>query len=144
MERLPDACLTRADLSDMPPLPGERILLVVDDEPDNVELIRRIVEDSDLPVTFVTAANGDDALTCVREVKPDLVLMDLKMPVLDGWETARRLKTDPVTRAIPVIAVTAQAMAGDRERAIGAGCDDYLTKPFRVAELVALLRERLA
>lgn len=126
------------------PLTGGRILLVVDDEPDNVELIRRIVEDSDLPVTFVTAANGRDALTCIREVGPDLILMDLKMPVLDGWETARRLKADPFTRHIPVIAVTAQAMAGDYERALGAGCDGYLTKPFRVAELVGLLREHLA
>ena len=134
---------TKSDQSELPPLPGERILLVVDDEPDNVELIRRIVEHSDLPVTFVTAANGADALTRVRQVKPDLILLDLKMPVLDGWETVRRLKTDPRTWTIPVIAVTAQAMAGDRERALDAGCDDYLPKPFRVAELVALLRERL-
>jgi two-component system cell cycle response regulator DivK len=120
-----------------------KTLLVVDDEPTNLELIRMAVEDAGLPVRFVAAPNGQEALRQARELVPDLVLMDMKMPVLDGWEATRRLKADPLTAKIPVIALTAQAMAGDLERALAAGCDDYLTKPLDMRMFVAMLRERL-
>jgi two-component system cell cycle response regulator DivK len=123
---------------------ADKTLLVVDDEPDNLELIRRLVEDADLPVRLSIARNGLEAVTRVRELKPDLVLMDLKMPGLDGWEATRRLKADPDTRDVPIVALTAQAMAGDREQALAAGCDGYVTKPIDLRAFVALLRERLA
>jgi len=123
---------------------ADKTLLVVDDEPDNLELIRRVVEDADLPVRLSIARNGLEAVTRVRELKPDLVLMDLKMPGLDGWEATRRLKADPDTRDVPIVALTAQAMAGDREQALAAGCDGYVTKPIDLRAFVALLRERLA
>ena len=122
---------------------SEKTLLVVDDEPTNLALIEMLVDELQLPVRCVTARNGAEAITAARELLPELVLMDLMMPVLDGWEATRRLKADPATASIPIVAVTAQAMVGDRERALAAGCDDYLTKPFELAELVAKLRARL-
>lgn len=121
-----------------------RILLVIDDEPLNVELLRRIVEETGLSVRFVAASNGVDGLTQVRELRPALVLMDLKIPGLDGLEATRRLKADPATARIPVVALTAQAMAGDRERALEAGCDDYVTKPIDVRRVIELLKAHLA
>lgn len=120
-----------------------RTVLVVDDEPNNVALIRMALEDSDLAITVATARNGAEAIDVVRASHPALVFMDLKMPVLDGWEATRRLKADPVTAGIPVIALTAQAMRGDRERALATGCDGYLTKPIDVRQFIALVRERM-
>jgi CheY-like chemotaxis protein len=122
---------------------ADKTLLVVDDEPDNLELIRRVVEDTDLPIRLSLARNGLEAMARVRELKPDLVLMDLKMPGLNGWEATRRLKADPDTRHVPIVALTAQAMAGDSEQALAAGCDGYVTKPIDLRSFVALLRERL-
>jgi two-component system, cell cycle response regulator DivK len=121
----------------------EKTLLVVDDTPGNLDLIRMLVEDAGLAVQLTTATNGQEAVLRVRELEPDLVLMDLKMPVVDGLEATRRLKADPMTARIPVIALTAQAMTGDRERALAAGCDDYVTKPFDLPALLALLQARL-
>jgi CheY-like chemotaxis protein len=121
-----------------------KVLVVADDEPRNVDLIRMVVEDTGLPVRIVVACNGLDAIRSSQEARPALVLMDLKMPGLDGWEATRRLKADPATAAIPVVALTAQAMAGDRERALAAGCDDYLTKPLDLRRLTVLLRSHLA
>jgi two-component system, cell cycle response regulator DivK len=116
-------------------------LLVVDNEPNNVDLLRMIVEDFDPPIRFEVAWDGQEAITRARELRPDLVLMDLKMPVLDGWEATRRLKADPGTAAIPIIALTAQAMRGEATRTRAAGCDGYLAKPIDVTELRAVLRE---
>ena len=121
-----------------------KTLLVADDEPANIALIKMVVEDSGVDVRLVTAADGEQAVTSARATSPDLILMDLKMRVLDGWEATRRLKADPATARIPVIALTAQAMAGDREQALAAGCDDYVTKPIDVLWLIGLLRERFA
>jgi CheY-like chemotaxis protein len=120
-----------------------KTLLVVDDQPDNLALLRMVVEEADLPVELVTASNGLEAVSLARTRAPALVLMDLKMPVLDGWEATRRLKADPATADIPVVAFTAQAMVGDRERALAAGCEAYLTKPIDVRTLTAFLRKRL-
>jgi two-component system, cell cycle response regulator DivK len=119
-------------------------LLVVDDEPANLQLIRLLVEELELPVQVATAANGLDAVALARALGPSLVLMDLKMPGIDGWEATRRLKADPATSSIPVIAVTAQAMVGDRERALAAGCDGYVTKPLDLPAFSTLLKERLS
>ena len=123
---------------------GARTLLVVDDEPLNIDLIRRIVEETSLQVRFVVASNGLDALAQARALRPALVLMDLKIPGLDGLEATRRLKADPATAGIPVVALTAQAMTGDRERALKAGCDDYITKPIDVRSVIELLEAHLA
>lgn len=120
-----------------------KTVLVVDDEPNNVDLIRLVIEEADMAVDVVTARNGFEAIDLVRSLAPALVLMDLKMPLLDGWEATRRLKADPATARVPVIALTAQAMLGDRERAVAAGCDGYLTKPLDLRTLVGLVRERL-
>ena len=121
-----------------------KTLLAVDDEPTNLQLIRMAVEESGLDVELVTATNGLEAIERARLVRPSLVLMDLKMPILDGWAATRRLKDDPTTATIPVIALSAQAMTGDRERALGAGCDGYVSKPLDIAAFVAMLKAHLA
>ena len=123
---------------------GAPTLLVVDDEPLNVDLIRRIVEETSLPVRFVVASNGLDALAQARALRPALVLMDLKIPGLDGLEATRRLKADPATRDIPIIALSAHAMAGDREKALATGCDDFDTKPIEFDRLLAKIEQALA
>ena len=103
-----------------------KTLLVADDEPANIALIKMVVEDSGVDVRLVTAADGEQAVASARATAPDLILMDLKMRVLDGWEATRRLKADPATRAIPILGLSAHAMAGDREKALAAGCDVVL------------------
>jgi two-component system, cell cycle response regulator DivK len=93
---------------------------------------------------IVMAVDGAEGIAIAKTESPDLVLMDMSLPVIDGWEAARRLKAEPSTRAIPVIGLTAHAMAGDREKVIAAGCDDYDTKPVELPRLLqkieALLR----
>jgi CheY-like chemotaxis protein len=84
-----------------------------------------------------------DGLEAARSQRPDLILMDMSLPRLDGWEATRRIKADPALKAIPVIALTAHAMAGDREKALEAGCDDYLSKPINLKELAAKLKHYL-
>ena len=121
-----------------------KTVLVADDEPANLDLVRMILEEFPLPVRLVTARNGEEAVARARELRPDLILLDLKMPVMNGWEASQRLKSDPATRDIPIIVLTAQAMPGDREQALRAGCDDYLAKPIDVRLLLTVLTERLA
>lgn len=113
-------------------------LLVVEDHEDNLDLIRLLV--ADLPLTMLEAGNGLEAVRLAAERLPDLILMDLSLPVLSGWEATVRLKADPVTAAIPVIALSAHAMAEDIAKAIASGCDGYVTKPIEIGpfrELVA-------
>lgn len=86
--------------------------------------------------TVITAVDGEAALSTARAEHPDLILLDLSLPVVDGWETARRLKADETTRTIPVIALTAHALSGDREQALQAGCDDYDVKPVNMDRLL--------
>ncbi len=92
--------------------------------------------------TVSVAVDGEEGLVLARTTKPDLVLMDMSLPGVDGWEATRQLKADEATRAIPVIAITAHAMAGDRERALEIGCDDYDTKPIDLPSLLSKM-ERL-
>jgi CheY-like chemotaxis protein len=102
-------------------------VLVVDDEPDSVEVVTRVLRF--YGVTVYTANNGKEALQSVRQFKPTFILSDLSMPVMDGWEFLFNLKEDAATAAIPVIALTAHGMQGDRDRALAAGFHYYLTKP---------------
>jgi CheY-like chemotaxis protein len=84
----------------------------------------------------VMAVDGEEGIAAAKAKNPDLILMDMSLPVIDGWEATRRLKAEPLTRAIPVIGLTAHAMAGDREKVIEAGCDDYDTKPVELPRLL--------
>jgi len=104
-------------------------ILVVEDDTDNRRIVIKVLTVEGYEV--VEATDGIEALAQARAAQPDLILMDLALPNLDGWEATRRLKSDPATRAIPVVALTAIAMSGDEERARAAGCDDYIAKPAR-------------
>src|SRR3954469_3236192 len=112
-------------------------LLVVEDNEESREGLSRHLKRKGFEV--LTAADGQQAVGTAWAEAPDLILMDMSLPVLDGWEATRRLKADPLTRGIPVIALTAHAMAGDREKALEAGCDEYETKPVQMPRLLALM-----
>ena len=113
-------------------------VLLVEDNPENRDMLSRRLIRRGFEVSF--AVDGEEAVARTRAELPDIVLMDLSLPVMDGWEATRRLKADPTTRAIPVIALTAHAMAGDREKALAAGCDDYDTKPVDLDRLLGKIR----
>ena len=120
-----------------------KILLVEDNEMNRDMLSRRLQRKG---YEVVLALDGQSGVEMSQTQAPDLVLMDMSLPVLDGWEATRRLKTDASTRHIPIIALTAHAMSSDREKALEAGCDDYDTKPVELprllAKIEALLRVR--
>jgi CheY-like chemotaxis protein len=118
-----------------------KVLLVEDNEEGREGLARYLRR---LGHTVLTAADGRQGVDLARAEIPDLILMDMSLPVLDGWEAARKLKASPETRGIPVIALTAHAMAGDREMALEAGCDDYETKPVEFVRLFAKIGALLA
>jgi len=120
---------------------GRRILYVEDNE-DNIYVVKTRLHDAGF--TVLVAANGEQGLAMAASEKPDLVLMDLSLPVLDGWEATRRLKHAPETSGIPVIALTSHAMKGEQEKAIAAGCDDFDTKPIEIARLLAKIEAALA
>jgi two-component system cell cycle response regulator DivK len=101
-------------------------VLIIEDVEINTDLLIQLLEDD---YELVTAADGAAGIEAAGRTRPDVILMDLSLPVIDGWEATRRLKADPDLRHIPVIALTAHAMRGDEEKALAAGCDDYLTKP---------------
>jgi two-component system cell cycle response regulator DivK len=111
-----------------------KILLVEDNEMNRDMLSRRLQRKG---YEVVLALDGQSGVEMTQTQTPDLVLMDMSLPVLDGWEATRRLKADTATRHIPVIALTAHAMSSDREKAIEAGCDDYDTKPVELTRLLA-------
>ena len=119
-----------------------KILLVEDNEMNRDMLSRRLERKG---YDVVLAVDGESGVAIARAESPDLILMDMSLPVLDGWEATRRLKASTETQRIPVIALTAHAMSGDREKALEAGCDDYDTKPIEMSRLLdkmtALLRD---
>jgi two-component system, cell cycle response regulator DivK len=117
-----------------------RKILIVEDVEYNRELLVQLLEDD---YEVVTAADGAAGIEAAARDRPDLILMDLSLPGVDGWEATRRLKARPETEAIPVIALTAHAMQGDEERARACGCDDYLTKPIDEDQLFAKLARLL-
>ncbi len=116
-------------------------ILVVEDTEDNRQIIRDLFDS--VGYELIEAVDGAAGVTMAAEHKPDLILMDIQLPVIDGYEAARRIKADPALRHIPIIAVTSYALGGDQAKALEAGCDGYLTKPFDPAILEALIREHL-
>lgn len=116
-------------------------LLLVEDNEDGREALSRHLRRRGFEV--LVAVDGRQGLEAARAEGPDLILMDMSLPVLDGWEATRLLKADDATRCIPVIALTAHAMAGDREKALEAGCDDYDTKPVEFSRLQAKIETLL-
>ena len=116
-------------------------ILYVEDNEDNVYMLKRRLERAGFEV--VVASDGEQGLAIARDQRPDLILMDLSLPVLDGWQATRRLKESEETRTIPVIALSAHAMPGDREKALDAGCDEYDSKPVKMPGLLAKIRALL-
>ena len=117
-------------------------ILLVEDNEMNRDMLSRRLERRGYRVAI--ALDGEQGVLMAGSEAPDLILMDMSLPVLDGWEAARRLKAAPETRAIPIIALTAHAMVGDREKAIEAGCDDYDTKPVEFQRLLEKVEAILA
>jgi two-component system cell cycle response regulator DivK len=117
-------------------------ILLVEDNHDNLTLIADFLQVLDYEVFF--ASDGAQGVQMARELHPDLILMDLSLPIMDGWSATRLLKADEKYSVIPIIALTAHAMKGDRERALAAGCDDYVTKPLNLMELAGKLTHWLA
>ena len=119
---------------------GKKVLLVEDNEMDRDMLSRRLIKKG---FDVVEAVNGREGIDKAKSEKPDIILMDLSLPEIDGWEATRILKADKTVQDIPVIALTAHAMAGDKEKAIGAGCDDYDTKPINLPQLLEKMENLL-
>jgi two-component system cell cycle response regulator DivK len=119
---------------------SKRILLV-EDEADNMQILRDLLA---ADYTIDEAENGEQALASVAKQRPDLILMDIQLPVMDGYEATRRLKADPALRAIPIIAITSYALGEDEKRARAAGCDDFVAKPYSPRFLLAKVRDHLS
>jgi CheY-like chemotaxis protein len=116
-------------------------ILLVEDNEMNRDMLSRRLERRGYAVAL--ALDGEQAVAAARAERPNLILMDMSLPVLDGWEAARQLKADPTTHAVPIIALTAHAMSGDREKALEAGCDDYDVKPVDIARLLGKIQNLL-
>ena len=117
-----------------------KLLLVEDNEMNRDMLSRRLLRKG---YEVVIAVDGEEGVKMAQTEAPDLILMDMSLPVLDGWEATRRLKGAPETQAIPVLALTAHAMSGDKEKAMEAGCDDFDTKPIEFSRLTAKIEALL-
>ena len=118
-----------------------KILIVEDNEMNRDMLSRRLARRG---YQIAIAVDGEEGIAAAKSGSPDLILMDMSLPVVDGWEATRQLKAEPSTRAIPVIGLTAHAMTGDREKVIEAGCDDYDTKPVELPRLLQKIEALLA
>ena len=113
-------------------------ILYVEDNEDNIYILKRRLGRLGHDVSIAT--DGAAGIAMAAELKPDVILMDLSLPVIDGWEAARRLKASPQTSAIPIIALTSHAMVGEEEKALAAGCDDFDTKPVELQRLLGKIR----
>ena len=116
-------------------------ILVIEDQPDNRQILRDLLTNADFEV--IEAEDGEAGVAAARTHRPDLILMDIQLPGIDGYEVTRRIKADLDLRAIPIIAVTSYALSGDAEKAFEAGCDAYVTKPYSPRQLLAKVREYL-
>ena len=114
-------------------------ILVVEDQEDNRQIIRDMLAGTDYKISEVE--NGEQALAAVMEQRPDLILMDIQLPIMDGYEATRRIKTDPALRSIPIIAVTSYV---DEQKARAAGCDEYVSEPYSPRQLLAKIRQYLS
>jgi len=117
-------------------------ILVVEDQPDNRKIIRDVFAPTGYEI--IEAENGEEALAAIAKARPDLILMDIQLPIMDGYTATRRIKEDPALRSIPVIAVTSYALSGEERKAREAGCDDYIPKPYSPRELLAKVRQYLS
>ena len=118
-----------------------RCILVVEDQLDNRLILRDCLGNAGYEL--LEAENGAEALTVVARQRPDLILMDIQLPIMDGYEATRRLKADPATKSIPIIVVTSYALSGDEAKAREAGCDAYVSKPYSPRQLLGKVREFL-
>ena len=116
-------------------------ILVVEDHEDNRQIIRDLLSATDYEIT--EAESGEQALEAVAKQRPDLILMDIQLPGMDGYEATRRIKADPALRSIPIIAVTSYALSGEEQKARAAGCDEYVAKPYSPRQLLAKIRQYL-
>ncbi len=116
-------------------------ILYVEDDDNNIYVLKNRLTRAGY--TVLVATDGEKGVAMATAEQPNLILMDLRMPVLDGWEATRRIKAQPETRHIPIIALTAHAMSGDREKALAAGCDDFDTKPVEMPRLLGKVRALL-
>ena len=121
---------------------GVAKILIVEDDELNRDSLRRLLRRRGFEI--VLAVDGEDGIETARAEAPDLILMDMSLPVVDGWEATRRLKADPAVQATPIIALTAHAMSGDRDKALAAGCDDFDTKPIDLDRLLPKIHALLA
>jgi two-component system, cell cycle response regulator DivK len=117
-------------------------ILVVEDQEDNRQIIRDMLAQTDYEIS--EAENGEEALAEIAKRRPDLILMDIQLPIMDGYTATRRIKADPALRSIPIIAVTSYALSGEDKKAREAGCDDYIPKPYSPRELLAKVRQYLS
>jgi two-component system, cell cycle response regulator DivK len=116
-------------------------ILVVEDQEDNRKIVRDLL--TSVGYELIEAVNGEEGVRLAEQHRPDLVLMDIQLPIVDGYEATRRIKAQPELRGIPIIAVTSYALSGDDAKALEAGCDAYVAKPFSPRALLAKIREYL-
>jgi two-component system cell cycle response regulator DivK len=116
-------------------------ILVVEDQPDNRQIIRDMLAPTDYEITG--AEDGEQAFEAIARQWPDLILMDIQLPIIDGYTATRKIKSDPALRSIPIIAVTSYALSGEEKKAREAGCDDYVPKPFSPRQLLAKIKQYL-
>jgi two-component system, cell cycle response regulator DivK len=117
-------------------------ILVIEDTEDNRRIMRDLLTSAGFEI--LEATTGEEGVALAIRHRPDLILMDIQLPVLDGYEATRRIRADPALRNIPIIAVTSYALAGDEEKTRAAGCDGYVAKPFSPRQLLATVRQHLA
>ena len=114
-------------------------ILVVEDQADNLRILRDLL--SSVGYEILEAVTGDEGVTLATSQHPDLILMDIQLPGMDGYEATRRIKADPALKSIPIIAVTSYALSGDEQKARAAGCDGYIAKPYSPRQMLAKVRE---
>jgi two-component system cell cycle response regulator DivK len=114
-------------------------ILVVEDQPDNRQIIRDMLAPTDYEIT--EAENGEQALTAIAKQQPDLILMGIQLPIMDGYTATSRIKADPALRSIPIIALTSHALNGEEQTARAAGCDDYVPEPYSPRHLLAKIQQ---
>jgi two-component system cell cycle response regulator DivK len=117
-------------------------ILVIEDQEDNRQILRDLLGTAGFDM--IEAADGQEGVAAATKERPDLILMDIQLPIMDGYEATRRIKAIPELKAIPIIAVTSYALSGDEAKAMAAGCDAYVTKPYSPRQLLAKVKEYLA